>query len=215
MREVDNGMKRVYVHGLGQTPFSWEKTISNLDSKEQSICPNLAGMLKGKEVNYKNLYKTFSNLCDEIDGSLDVCGLSLGGVIALNYAIDHPDKINSLVLIATQYKMLKRLLQFQNMLFRLMPKSMFEEMGFEKSEFIQLCKTMMELDFSNSIQKVDCPVLVVYGEKDSANKKASVELADILENAELQVVCGSGHEVNLDVPEKLTELLRNFYTRVS
>lgn len=215
INEGCNGMKQIYVHGLGQTPASWEKTILNLKSKEQCICPNLAEMIQGKEVKYEALYEAFSNLCKEIDEPIDLCGLSLGGVMALNYAIDHPEKINSLVLIAAQYKMPKGLLQFQNILFRFMPESMFEQMGFGKREFIQLCKTMMELDFSKSIHRVSCPILIIYGEKDSANKKASIELADILENAELQVVDGSGHEVNIDAPEKLAELLRNFYNRKS
>lgn len=207
-------MKQVYVHGLGQTPDSWEKTILNLKCNKQSICPNLAEIVRGQEVNYQNLYKGFSNLCNEIEGSIDLCGLSLGGVLALNYAINYPEKVNSLVLIAAQYKMPKRLLQFQNMLFRFMPKSMFQQMGFSKIEFIQLCKTMMELDFSNSIQKVSCPVLVIYGDKDTTNKKASVELAGILKHAELQVVGGSGHEINIDAPEKLAKVLRAFYNQV-
>lgn len=78
-----------------------------------------------------------------------------------------------------------------------------------------MCKTMMELDFSNDLRKISCPVLVVYGEKDDANKKASIELANILQDAELQVVDGSGHEINTDAPETLAEILRIFYERVS
>ena len=40
-----------------------------------------------------------------------------------NYAIDHPDKVNSLILIAAQYKMPKKLLSIQNTIFRFMPIS--------------------------------------------------------------------------------------------
>ena len=35
---------------------------------------------------------------------LNLCGLSLGAVLALNYAIDFPKKVNSLILIAPQYE---------------------------------------------------------------------------------------------------------------
>lgn len=213
LMEID--MKQVYVHGLGQTPASWEKTILNLKNNRQSICPNLSEIVRGEEVNYQNLYKAFSNFCNEIHGHIDLCGLSLGAVLALNYAIDYPEKVHSMVLIAAQYKMPKKLLQFQNVIFRFMPKSTFRQIGFAKTEFIELSKTMMELDFSKSIQKVSCPVLVVCGDKDSANKKASVELAGILENAELQVVNGSGHEINVEAPEELAEVLRAFYNRIS
>lgn len=42
-------------------------------------------------------------MCDKFDEPIDWCGLSLGGVLALNYAIERPDKVKSLVLIATPY----------------------------------------------------------------------------------------------------------------
>lgn len=210
-------MKQVYIHGLGQRSASWEKMLSLLHTKEdnQTVCQDLAEIVREEEVNYKNLYQAFSNFCNEMDGSIDLCGLSLGGVIALNYAIDYPEKVNSLVLIAAQYKMPKTLLQFQNVLFRFMPKSMFQQIGFEKKDFIHLCKSMMELDFSSDLQSISCPVLVIYGEKDTANKKASMEMADLLENAEIKVVKGAGHEVNVDAPEKLAVILNDFYRQVS
>lgn len=208
-------MKQVYIHGLGQRPASWEKTLLHIKEANQRVCPDLAEIVHGEEVNYKNLYQVFSDLCNEIDGSIDLCGLSLGGVMALNYAIDYPEKVNSLVLIAAQYKMPKKLLQFQNVLFRFMPKSMFQQIGFEKNDFIHLCKSMMELDFSNDLQSISCPVLVIYGEKDTANKKASMELAELLKNAEIKVVEGAGHEVNVDAPEQLAVILNDFYNQVS
>ena len=95
-------------------------------------------------------------------------------------------KVRSLVLIATQYKMPKKLLKFQNLLFRFMPKSMFQQMGFRKADFLLLCETMMELDFNNSLHKISCPTLLLYGEKDTANKNASIELAELLKNVELK-----------------------------
>lgn len=204
-------MKHMYIHGLGQTPSDWEETISNIYDNERSLCPNLVELIRDKEVSYGNLYKAFSDLCYEIKEPINLCGLSLGGVLALNYAIEHQEKVNSLVLIAVQYKMPENLLRFQNIIFRFMPQSMFRQMGFEKADFIKLCKTMMELDFSSSLKNISCPVLVVCGEKDKANKKAATELADIIENARLHIIKSSGHEVNIDAPDKLAELLDNFY----
>lgn len=207
-------MHPVFLHGLGQTCANWENVIAQLELAGSSTCPDLIGICKTEEATYKKLYEGFSRICSKIDEPVDLCGLSLGGVLALNYAIEHPEKVNSLVLIATQYKMPKGLLKLQNILFRFMPKSMFQSTGFGKKEFIRLCKTMMELDFSSSIQKVSCPALVVCGERDSVNKKASEELAGFLKDAELQIVSGSGHEVNIEAPEKLAELLCVFYKRV-
>ena len=153
-------------------------------------------------------------MCDSENEGITLCGLSLGGVLALNYAIDHPQKVKALVLIAAQYKMPVRLLKLQNALFRFMPQSMFQQTGFEKYDFIRLCNTMMELDFSDSLNQVSCPVLVICGEKDKANKKASIELAHSLKYSQFKEIPETGHEVNLESPEKLASLLREFYISI-
>lgn len=207
-------MKQIYLHGLGQNPDSWSKVIEQLEAAEHSMCPDLSELVQGQDMTYQNLYAAFSAMCDEIEEDICLCGLSLGGVLALNYAIEHPEKIKGLVLIATQYKMPKKLLRVQNAIFRFMPKSMFQQTGFGKSDFLKLCNTMMELDFSDSIYNVSCPTLVIYGEKDRANKNASIELANMLIDAELQVFNGVGHEINIEAPDKLEETLRVFFGKV-
>lgn len=133
----------------------------------------------------------------------------------MHYAIDHPDEVASLVLIGTQFAMPKKLLKFQNFIFRLMPKRAFLSMGFSKKDFIQLSKTMMDLDFRVQLSRISCPTLIVCGEKDIANRKASIELADLIPNADLQILHGCGHEVNQEMPEQLAEALDHFYASVS
>jgi pimeloyl-ACP methyl ester carboxylesterase len=123
-------MTNIFIHGLGQTSVSWEKTINGLDTTTDIFCPNLSEILRNKEINYLNLYNAFSEYCNKISGTINLCGLSLGGVIALQYAIEHPDRINSLILIAAQYQMPKKLLAFQNIIFKLMPEKTFDEMGY-------------------------------------------------------------------------------------
>ena len=207
-------MKYIYLHGLGQNAASWNKVIGAAKAPELSVCPDLAEMVKGKAATYSTLYSAFSEMCDAENDGILLCGLSLGGVLALNYAIDNPQKVKALVLIAAQYKMPARLLKLQNALFRFMPQSMFQQTGFGKLDFIRLCSTMLELDFSDSLDQVSCPVLVVCGEKDKANKKASIELANILKHSQFKEVSETGHEVNLESPEKLASLLREFYKSI-
>ncbi len=204
-------MGKVLVHGLGQTPESWNAVLSYMELPKEYICPNLAESVKNQDVNYRNLYKAFSELCDTFDHPIDLCGLSLGGVLALNYAIEKPKKVKSLVLIATPYQMPKMLLKLQNICFRFMPESMFQQMGFGKKEYIGLCKSMMELDFRDRLHELSCPVMIICGEKDRANGKAAKELAMILKNARLEFISGAGHEVNVEAPGQLGMLLKQFY----
>lgn len=204
-------MKYFYLHGLGQNAGSWNKVTEALD---HSICPDFSKMLRGKTATYPNLYSSFAQMCDGEQEDVVLCGLSLGGVLALNYAIDHPQKVKALVLIAAQYKMPTRLLKVQNLVFRLMPQRMFRQTGFGKPDFISLCSSMAELDFSDALNQITCPTLIVCGEKDKVNKKASIELSERLKYAQFREVSETGHEVNLESPEKLTLLLRAFYESI-
>ena len=204
-------MPAIFVHGLGQTSEAWNEVISRLPNSGQNICPNLPELIWGSEASYQNLYRAFAKFCNAMDGRVDLCGLSLGGVLALNYTIDYPEKVNSLVLIAAQYRMPKNLLRFQNTIFRFMPQAMFAQMGFGKRDFLQLCKTMMELDFSTSLPQISCPVLVVCGEKDSTNAKASAQLAQQIKAAEYRIIAGTGHEVNMEASEKLARIINDFF----
>lgn len=56
---------------------------------------------------------------------------------------------------------------------------------------------------------------LLYGEKDTANKNASIELAELLKNVELKTIIGAGHEVNIESPQELAEILHAFYERMS
>ncbi|MGM9975269.1 MAG: alpha/beta fold hydrolase [Clostridiaceae bacterium] len=203
-------MQYIFVHGLGQDFSSWNQTVSHMNLENKIACLDLYSFLKRGESSYSSLYKYFSQYCDEVSGPINLCGLSLGGVLALNYAIDNPSKVKSLILIAAQYQMPKVLLKAQNIIFRFMPKRAFEAMGISKNDFIQLTNSMMDIDFSGALNSISCPTLIICGEKDIANKKASMAMADHIVNSELHFVKGAGHEINKDNPKELADVLNSF-----
>ena len=202
-------MEAIFLHGLGQTPTSWRVVTKKLGI--QATCPDLSVLSSEKSLTYGRLYRAFTEVCNATVGQIDLCGLSLGGVLALHYALEHPDKVHSLVLIAAQYRMPRGTLRLQNILFRLMPKEIFAQTGFSRENMISLCASMTQLDLSGSLSGISCPVLVVCGEEDAANLKASKELAARIPSSRLEIVPGAGHEVNLNAPEKLADLLQAFY----
>lgn len=204
-------MSYMFVHGLGQESSSWNETKSFIDRISIDYTPDLSSLLKNKPVNYFNLYKEFSHYSNEIPGKLNLCGLSLGAILALNYAIEFPNKVQSLVLVGGQYKMPKLLLHIQNIIFHIMPDRTFTSMGFTKRDFIQLTKSMVDLDFSQDLKTISCDTLVVCGEKDKPNKKAAAFLASNIPNAKLCYIPNAGHEVNIENPKEFAETLENFY----
>ena len=70
----------------------------------------------------------------------------------------------------------KFLLKVQNVLFKFMPKSQFEDIGLTKKDFITLTNSMADMDFTNGLENVSCSVLVLCGEKDNVNKKAAIKI---------------------------------------
>ena len=139
--------------------------------------------------------------------------MSLGAVLALHYALDHPDRVRALALAAPQIAMPRRLLAVQDLVFRLLPQGAFGGTGFSKADFRRLTASMAELDFRRQVPSLRCPVLVVCGAGDRANRRAAQELHSLLPTSALHLIQGAGHEVNRDAPQALAALLDAFFTQ--
>ena len=206
---------KIFVHGSGHKATSWEKTISYMTNNEDIVCPNLSSILEGKEASYENLYSSFVKYCNEFDGQIHLCGLSLGGILALNFALDFPQKVKTLVLIGTPYKVPKVAFSFQNIIFRFLPKSIFETMAFDKKNTFALGDTMKNLDFSDRVKNIKCPTLILCGKKDSSNMKSADYLSQSIRSAELKIIENTGHVVNEENPKALADILNEYYLKNS
>lgn len=204
-------MQHILLHGLGQDSSSWNQTISHIQDKQDIFCPNLFDFLDKEEATYQNLYRAFSQYCENLSAPFDLCGLSLGGILALQYGIEHSDRVHSAVLIGIQYAMPKKLLKLQNAIFRLMPRRTFQNMGITKEAFIQLSQSMTDLNFQHELNRLVCPTLVLCGERDRVNEKAALELTALLPHADLKFIKNARHDVNVDAPEALGALLNDFF----
>ncbi len=204
-------MKKILIHGSGHKADSWNKVISNMNNDKDILCPDLSTILNGKEASYNNLYSSFAEYCNKLDGKIELCGLSLGGILALNYAIEYPNKVEKLVLIGIPHKVPKVMFSIQNVIFKFLPKKIFETMAFNKKDTFILGNTMKKLDFSNRVKNVKCPTLIICGEKDSSNIKSAHYLAENIKNAKLEIMKNTGHIINEENPKELSELLTEFW----
>ena len=205
--------KVILIHGSGHKASSWQKTISFLDHQEDILCPELSAILNGREASFPNLRAAFAAYCAQAGGPVHLCGLSLGGILALDYALDHPENVKTLVLIGTPHKVPKFAFALQNVVFRLLPKSTFTSMAFDKKDTFALGNSMKNLDFSGRLGEVQCPTLILCGEKDGANLKSARFLAGHIPGAELRVIGNTDHVVNEENPKGLAERLNEFYGR--
>ena len=117
-------------------------------------------------------------------------------------------KGTSFILIAPQYKMPRLLLGIQNIVFRILPQAAFGSMGFPKRDIIALTTSMKKIDFTSLLKEITCPAFIVCGQKDRVNQKAARKLANTIPNAKLSFVESAGHEVNIDAPIALADLIK-------
>ena len=202
-------MPYLLIHGLGQTPEAWEGTRRLLPFSDV-YCPDLIHLLDGAPAEYDTLYHAFAAYCSALPQPLHLCGLSLGGVLALQYAAEHPARVASLVLIGTPYRIPRRTLALQSAVFRLLPERAFRQMGFSKADMLQLSNSMAALDPSCLLPAVSCPTLVLCGGKDHINRAAAQAIAAVPPHACLQIIPGAGHEINRDAPAQLVLALIRF-----
>lgn len=205
-------MKKILIHGSGHKSTSWNEMISYMTNPEDIIWPNLSLILEGKEASYTNLYSSFVKYCNKIDGQIHLCGISLGGILALNYALDFPQKVKTLVLIGTPHNIPKIAFGIQNIIFRFLPKSIFETMAFDKKGTFSLGNSMKNLDFSGRVNSIKCPTLIICGKKDNSNIKSAYYFSQNIKNAELKIIENTGHVVNEENPQTLAKILTEYYS---
>ena len=203
-------MKNILIHGLGQDEKAWDKVVKGLNDSKIS-CPNLFSLVKSEDMNYKNLYKAFSIYCNSKKEKLNLCGLSLGGILAIEYAKQHPEKVNSLIIIGTPYDIPKKLIKLQNIVFKFMPKNVFSKVGCEKKAFLNLVNSMANLDIKSNLDKIECRTLILCGENDKVNLESSRLLYEHINNSELEIIENSGHEVNVYKPDTLAGIIKEFW----
>lgn len=201
----------VLLHGSGHGPQSWNAAAALLPPDWETLRPGLSALLGGKEASFENLRAALEAYCAGIEGPLHLCGLSLGGILALDYALRRPEKVKSLVLIGTPHRVPRAAFALQNLVFRLLPKSAFRGMAFGKRDTFALGRSMKSLDFTGRLGGVACPALVLCGAKDHANLASAKYLARHIKNAGLKILPGTGHVVNEERPEALSEILTEFY----
>ena len=93
-------MKTVFLHGLGQTAQDWKEVVQQLSISDVD-CPELFSLTED-EISYSQIFGDLEQRYSEVKEPLRICGLSLGALLAIDFAIRHEEKVDSLVLIGAQ-----------------------------------------------------------------------------------------------------------------
>lgn len=70
---------------------------------------------------------------------------------------------------------------------------------------------MSNLDISRNLDKIKCPSLVICGAKDNVNIESAKLLNNDIKNSKFKVISDSAHEVNIDNPKELADIIYDFW----
>ena len=113
----------VFLHGLGEGPGVWDAQRAALPSGFEGVAVDVFGGAGSGMASAFSLEGAGTLVVSELDRlgieQAHVCGLSLGAMIALQLALDHPTRVRSLALAAGQVKPPRVLMAAQSAVMRL------------------------------------------------------------------------------------------------
>ncbi|MFT4029427.1 MAG: alpha/beta fold hydrolase [Protaetiibacter sp.] len=209
----------VFLHGMGESADVWDAQRAALPSGFDSSAVDVFGSGGGSDEVFEfSLDGAVETVLEQIErhgaDKVHLCGLSLGAMIALQLALDHPERVRSLTLAAGQVKPPRALMAVQDAVFRLLPASVLEKQGARKEVLLSVMRAVGRADFSGRLDAVSSPTLVLCGEKDRPNMPAARALAAGIRGAELRIIPGAGHQSHMQTPGAFAALLGEFLTRV-
>jgi pimeloyl-ACP methyl ester carboxylesterase len=102
--QAGSGPPLILLHGLGTSSETWGPTIQALAERFTVVAPDLAGHGKssGKPLrgSVEPLVQALDDLCEHVGlETAAVVGHSLGGLVAIRFALKHPNRVTHLVLV--------------------------------------------------------------------------------------------------------------------
>jgi 3-oxoadipate enol-lactonase len=238
----------VLLHGLGSCGDDWVMQIADLTRQYRVITPDLPGhgktALRASTGTVEHMARAVSSLVEELGtSSAHVVGLSLGGAVALQWAIDRPDQIRSLTEVNTFARLSLARRGLLRMIGRvlLLVTGQMEWLGawvagglFPGADqrdlrrlaadriagnswraYLQAALAVSRFDCRADLANIMAPTLVVAGERDTTVPLGpKLELVRRIPGARLEIIPGSGHVTPIDAAARFNALLLAFLDEV-
>jgi pimeloyl-ACP methyl ester carboxylesterase len=233
----------VFLHGLGATSASWlfqEKYFKEY----RLIMPDMRGHGQSEigegSLNFTLYASDIKALLDTLGiNKVHLCGFSLGGFIAFEFATKYPDMLHSLCIVnAIDEFVLKsnkaRFLYFlRKLLFKTLPisivgkalsnslfpnsqesnlrKLMMEHLKFVNEQgYLKTLDAMYAWSVRNAIQNIYCKTLIIGSEYDYEVFEGKEELAKRMRNAIFLEIKGAHHFVTRQKADEFNTMYKNF-----
>jgi 3-oxoadipate enol-lactonase len=150
-------------------------------------------------------------------------GHSMGGIVSMATALDHPDRVVGLVLIGTASQCSEKVAGWYERIARAgerdgtagLARAIYGERTRKQvtgdargiAHVTRTLKSLHDDPLTPKLGNISCPVLLLVGESDPMGPRASEIIAERLPNARLEVVPNSGHWLHVEQPEAVLRAL--------
>jgi pimeloyl-ACP methyl ester carboxylesterase len=172
-------VRLVLLPGVGSGPEAWQPQIEAFGAQCEVLTPRLR--LDGEFT----VEREAERLWQELPGDpVELCGLSLGALVAMQMALLRPDRVERLALCAGFARLPVRgrlLMGMVGAAAGLVPARLRGELGgLERRAVRAVFRAGRRFDASGELGRLTMPTLVLYGERDRANAALSEWLAGAL-----------------------------------
>jgi len=234
----------LFIHGLGSSSRDWELQIQPFSKNYQVVVYDVRGHGKSDKPAGPYSIAQFAKDAIALITALDlapvhVVGISMGGMIGLQLAVDAPDLVKSLVVVNSGPEMVvktlkdriqvaQRFLIVRILGMRKMGEVLSERL-FPKEEHREIRKIFVERWEENDprayreslraivgwtvvdqLKTIRCPVLVVAADEDYTPVEAKAAYVKKLPRGEMVVVEDSRHGTPVEKPEVFNQILQEF-----
>ena len=241
---LGEGEPLLFIHGLGSSHRDWEAQVEYFSDRYQVIVFDVRG--HGQSSKPAGPYSVPLLAADTVSmlnalgiGPVHAVGISMGGMIALQLALDHPQAVRSLVIVNSGAEFVVRNLKERMQVWQrflivrlLGMRKMGEVLGgrlFPKPEQEGLREVFVERWAKNDprayqeamraivgwsvvdrLGDIGCPTLVIASDNDYTPVAEKEAIVDQIAGAELVVMEDARHAVTAEQPEQFNAVLEGF-----
>ena len=200
-------MKLIFLHGLGQSAESWKEVrnlLTDYPSEAIELFPSgVSNYQQAKE-------RVYQHLAQETEPFILV-GLSLGAALALELSSYDLPNLRALVLSGCPLKLAGNILFYvQLLIFKLLPKRIFEKQGADKSLLVGVSEELKTLDLREIAKNCHYPTLLICGSKDKPNLSSMRSLHKLISESQFQIIPDGPHVLNEAKPKEFAEQIKPF-----
>lgn len=248
--ETGRGAPLVLIHGLGGSHGDWLLQTPEFATRFRVVAPDLRG--HGQSPKPPGPYRIgllaadVAMLLRRIEARpAHVLGLSLGGAVAQQIALDYPEMVRSLILVNTAARFVsqdwsRRLMgarrfvstylhgmdrvaeEVAGHLFPLLEQAPIRHITIDRlaandpRAYRESLLAVARFNSRDQLSAIACPTLVISGDYDYAVPiVAKQELARQIPNSRLVIISNSGHATPIDQPEAFNRAVLEFLADVT